>query len=180
MLSGHPQSASPERSGAAASVSLPSSPRGSSSCRHPPPHHLRCKRWRCGGRRGSDESPEIWSFPKPPRPRNRTITPKKKSRERLLPVFHFWVCVSFPPPLTDPSRRRGEKTNQNNWGGGRKERKRSKAPRGEALRALVPRRPLPAHLRPGREVSALRAPAPLALPRNYRAFAATSSFYRFG
>lgn len=170
MLSGHPQSASPERSGAAASVSLPSSPRGSSSCRHPPPHHLRCKRWRCRGRGGSDESPEIWSFPKPPRPRNTTITPKKKSRERLLPVFHFWVCVSFPPPLADPSRRRGEKTNQNNWGGGRKERKRSKAPRGGGSAGAGPAAPPPCPPAPGERGVGPASPGPTRSPSELPGF----------
>lgn len=48
--------------------------------------------------------PQTESFPKLPWPRNKT----PKSLKNLLPVFHFAVCVCFPHPCTNPSRK-GEK-----------------------------------------------------------------------
>lgn len=102
----------------------------------------------------------------------------------VINCFPLLCLRLFSPPLADPFRRRGEnKTKQNKLegGGGEKRKKKEQsAQRNWLWWRWSCGAPFPAHLRPGREVSARLAPAPLALPRNYRAFAATSSFYRFG
>lgn len=135
---------------------------------HPPPFmpplpHLRCKRWDVGV---PTKVPKTERFSKPPPPRNKTIT--SKSLESLLPVFHFCVCLSFPHPLKIPSGKKGGK--------------RSKARREIGSGGAGPAGPRPCPPAPGRTgVSSARpVPAPLTLSRNYRVFATTSSFYRFG
>lgn len=103
-------------------------------------------------------------------PETRQLTPK--SLKSLLPVFHFCICVSFPLPLEKPFRRTGKKR--------KRKRKRSEAPReigsDGAGPAVSPALPTCAR----GEVPTRLVQARLTLPRNYPAFAATSSFYRFG
>lgn len=98
--------------------------------------------------------PKTESFPKLPWSRNKM----PKSQKNLLPVLHCAVCVGFPHPYTNPSRKGGEKK----WG-----KTGSRAAPQAGCGCAGPAAP-PAQLcaAPRREVGSA-GPGLLARPRNY-------------